>query len=250
MNKFLCNIFVLFFCLISCAGFAQELTIYTEESFTLQKIDAHGVLVGGIGAEVVWEIQKRIEDSTPIQVVPWARGYSEALEKPNILLFSTARSHSRENLFYWLGKITNIKHILVGKKSKFPHPLTEDEAKKLNSIGVIQMDTREELLRSKGFTNLEFGVSTEHNIKKTQYNRIDAFTSSSTTALEVSLIEAGLHPDDYTEIYTISETALYLTFSLGTDPKILEKWTRGYHEIVEDGTLALLQKKYYPQYYK
>lgn len=248
MKKFRCSVFVFAFCMICGAGFAQNLTIYTEESFTLQKVDAHGSLVGGIGVEVVWEIQKRIGDTTPIQVVSWARGYSEALEKPNILLFSTARSHGRENLFFWLGKITSIKHILVGKKSKFPHPLTEEEAKKLSSIGVVQMDTREELLRAKGFTNLEFGVSTEHNIKKAQYDRIEVFASSD-TALEVSLIEAGLHPEEYGEIYTIAETSLYLAFSLGTDPKILGKWSKGYQEIVKDGTLNVLQKKYYPHLY-
>ena len=46
------------------------LTIYTEVSSTVQIVDANGNLTGGTGAELVWEIQKRIGDSTPIQVVP------------------------------------------------------------------------------------------------------------------------------------------------------------------------------------
>lgn len=221
------------------------LTIYTEVSSTVQIVDANGNLTGGTGAELVWEIQKRIGDSTPIQVVPWARGYKAALETPNVMLFSTGRTAERENLFTWVGPIVNIRYSLVAKKSKNLKLSSLEDAKKLRSIGVVRADVREQLLLSRGFTNLEPVATYSQNVKKIEIDRIDAYASSN-LGYGIQMREAGLNPDDYEEIFTISETELYMVFSRGTDPAQIERWKKGYASVVEDGTRKKILEAHYP----
>jgi len=221
------------------------LTIYTEVSSTVQIVDANGNLTGGTGAELVWEIQKRIGDSTPIQVVPWARGYKAALETPNVMLFSTGRTAERENLFTWVGPIVNIRYSLVAKKSKNLKLSSLEDVKKLRSIGVVRADVREQLLLSRGFTNLEPVATYSQNVKKSEIDRIDAYASSN-LGYGIQMREAGLNPDDYEEIFTISETELYMVFSRGTDPAQIERWKKGYASVVEDGTRKKILEAHYP----
>lgn len=227
------------------ASAAEKLTIYTEESTSVQIVDSSGQLVGGTGAELVWEIQKRIGDTTPIQVVPWARGYKAALEVPNVMLFSTGRTADRESLFTWVGPIVNIRYSLIAKKSRKLRIASQEDAKKLHSIGVVRADVREQLLRSWGFTNLEPVANFTQNVKKIALDRMDAYASSN-LGYGMQLEEAGLNPADYEEIFTISETALYMVFSRGTDPSIIERWEKGYQAVVADGTRQNILDRNYP----
>ena len=59
---------------------AQSMTIYTEIFPPDQFIGPDGQLTG-FSIELVKEIQKRTNNKDPIQVVPWARGYGEALDQ-------------------------------------------------------------------------------------------------------------------------------------------------------------------------
>ena len=38
----------------------------------------------------------------PVRILPWARGYYLLTQKPNVVLFSTARTEAREDLFKWV----------------------------------------------------------------------------------------------------------------------------------------------------
>ncbi|NJN47058.1 MAG: transporter substrate-binding domain-containing protein [Candidatus Competibacteraceae bacterium] len=76
---------------------ATTLTLLTEELPPLN-FTQDGKLMG-FSVDVVREIQRRVGNTDSIEVVPWARGYKAALERPNTVLFSTARTQEREPFF-------------------------------------------------------------------------------------------------------------------------------------------------------
>ena len=94
------------FCLLLCvpvssllANSIETLDYITEQYAPYNYQDESGI-PQGMAVEVlnkVWEVL----DIPPqkIDIFPWARGYSLALNKKNTLLFSTTRSPSREDLF-------------------------------------------------------------------------------------------------------------------------------------------------------
>ena len=76
---------------------AQGLTIISENNppFNFAKQD----VLTGSSMEVVREMLRRMNQDDIIQILTWARGYNLALTQPNVVLFSTARTPERENLF-------------------------------------------------------------------------------------------------------------------------------------------------------
>ena len=48
---------------------------------------------------LVW--QKTGTPVQPVSILPWARGYHLLTQKPNVVLFSTARTEARNPLFKW-----------------------------------------------------------------------------------------------------------------------------------------------------
>ncbi len=103
------------FLLISFFGFgvvhAAELTVITENSPPLN-YKKNGK-VTGVATELVQEIMRRTGKVYSIEIMPWARGYRLALKKPNIVLYSTVRTKSREKLFKWVGPIATLKWVFL-----------------------------------------------------------------------------------------------------------------------------------------
>lgn len=56
-------------------------------------------------------------DEQPVTIVPWARGYQLALDRPNTALFTMSRTASREKLFKWVGPVFHSTQVLMAKKS-------------------------------------------------------------------------------------------------------------------------------------
>lgn len=79
---------------------AQELTIISENNPPFNFVK-HGSPTGS-SMEIVREMLRRMNRTDTIQILPWARGYDLALSRPNVVLFSTARTNQRENLFFWV----------------------------------------------------------------------------------------------------------------------------------------------------
>lgn len=86
----------------SASSTDPSLSIYCEFDPPFQFLDASGSPTG-YAVGLVREIQKRVGNTDPIEIVPWARGHNDVLKKPNIVLFSMARTAERENLFRWVG---------------------------------------------------------------------------------------------------------------------------------------------------
>ncbi len=99
---------------------AAELRIITEIAPPLNYTE-DGTETGkltGQAAEIVKEVQKRIGDATPIEVMPWARGYSLVQSEPNVMLFSTTRTEAREGLLQWVGPVRAPACQVDSRKSK------------------------------------------------------------------------------------------------------------------------------------
>jgi polar amino acid transport system substrate-binding protein len=67
---------------VSGSGVAQTLALYCEDDRPLQFVGSDGKLTG-FTIEIVQEIQKRLGNNDPIQVVPWARGIDKIDNNPN-----------------------------------------------------------------------------------------------------------------------------------------------------------------------
>lgn len=223
---------------------AQPLTIYTEIAPPNQFEDAAGNLTGYY-VELVRELQKRVPNHDPIQVVPWVKGYKEAQSRPNVLLFSMVRSAERDPLFQWVGPAAESRFLFYVKADSKLVIRSLEDAKKLERIGVYREDIRDQYLTQAGFTNLDRSIDTEIMVKKLMAGRIDALVNAA-EGIDQIVESAGFQPREVKGIFSFMRVQTYLAFSLGTPSGTVKAWRQALEAMKKDGSFEGLFRKYYP----
>lgn len=220
---------------------SEELTILTENLPPLNYLK-DGVIVGP-SVEIVKEIQRRVGSHEQIQCYPWARAYKLALEEENVVLFSMTYTKVRHAKFKWIGPLAKKRDILVARKGSGITVNSLEDAKKVKRIGTLRDDTRERLLQSLGFTNLEPVSDEQKNAKKLILGRIDLWTYKKPGLRTVCEL-AGVNYDELEEVYHLREIDLMIAFSKETSDSIVQKWKDAFEEMLADGTILQIRKKW------
>nr|WP_295778302.1 transporter substrate-binding domain-containing protein [Rhodoferax sp.] len=223
---------------------AQSLSIYYEDNKPLQFQGADGK-PAGFAADVVREIQRRIDNKDEIQLVPWARGLNRLNSNPNTLLFSMARTAERDNLYQWIGPIFDNSYALYVKADSPLLISNLEDAKKVASIGVYRGDVRDQVLTALGFANLDRSNSNLSNVKKLMAGRISLFAGSPTN-LQALAEEAGYRTTDFKLVFVFMHKQLYVAASQGTDPALVARWNDALGQMKRDKTFEKTFKHYFP----
>lgn len=223
---------------------AQPLTIYTEIFPPDQFIGPGGQLTG-LSIEILREIQRRTHNQDPIQVVSWARGYHEALTRPDVVLLSMARSAERDALFEWIGPIKESRSCLYVRSDSKIVLAELMQARNLQRIGVYKDDVRDQFLTQAGFTNLDRSVDQGIILKKLMAGRVDAMACVP-DSLGNLLRAEGLAPDCLRPACAFLETQVFIALSKGTRASVLQAWSEAFRGMKKDGTFRRIQRKYYP----
>jgi len=201
-----------------------------------------GVLVGP-SVEIVQEIQRRVGSHEQIKVFPWARAYKMALEDENVVLFGMTHTESREDQFKWVGPLATKRDILVAKKGSGIIINSLEDAKKVKRIGTLRDDTRERLLISHGFTNLESVSDEQKNAKKLVLGRIDLWTYKK-PGLKTVCELAGVDYNKLEEVFHLREIDVSIAFSKKTSDSIVQKWRNAFNDMLADGTIKKIRDKW------
>ena len=181
-------------------------------------------LVHGISTDILLQLMGKNNirvERKDIQLLPWARGYRMLQDVPGSVLYSTVRTAEREDLFKWVGPITDVTIGLVAlKKSKIE--LQSIFAANKYKIGTIRDGIAEKLVLKGGGleSSLDKIVSPEANIRKLQAGRIDLFAFSVPSA-RFLMLELGLNPDEFETVYILKQADLYYAFHRNTDERLI-----------------------------
>ena len=178
----------------------DEIKIYTEEK-PPNNFEGKNSKVTGISTEIVEEIFKKAKIKYSIEILPWARALDTASKRKDIGLYSLARTHDREDSFYWIGPlIKNDWTFFTRKNSKIKIQKLDDAKKYL--VGVYKQSALSNYLLENGFKpdkNLDFVNEEKYNPTKLERNRIDIWA----TGLLVGLFHAKEHKTTFVPVYTI-----------------------------------------------
>ena len=222
---------------------ADDLMIYTEE-WKPVSFSENGE-VKGLGVEVVREILRRLGGRDTISVVPWARGWRNLLDNPNVVLFTVTRTKEREKLFAMIGPVAVGTTNFYAKKGSGITVKSMEDAKKVGRIGVYRSAVEEQILTQEGFSNLEATSIPLHSAKKLMAGRIDLWCNANLTAGKI-LEDAGFSINDVENVFTIGENHLYIAMSKGTSEKTVNMWKNTLESIKSDGTFARIYRKWLP----
>ncbi|MDR3640263.1 MAG: ABC transporter substrate-binding protein [Humidesulfovibrio sp.] len=197
----------------------------------------------GQAVDIVREVQKRVGDTSQIEVMPWARGYSLAQSNASVMLFSTTRTEEREKLFQWVGPVGFNEWVFLAKKGSPIHLSSLADAKKVGTIGAYKNDARELFLKAQGFTNIDSASEPETILKKMLSGRNDLWLTDKTEYNEMAK-KQGIKPAELVPLLTVKKTELYMAFSKATPADVVKKWTAALDSMKADGTYKAIMKKW------
>lgn len=185
----------------------------------------------GVQGEAVNQARKVLAELNfypQIKIFPWARAYNTALNSPNTLIFSMARTPERENLFHWVGEIVGFNVFLFKKKGRDDIEINQLEDANKFRVGALFKDVKGEYLSRNGIDVVSLNDE-EAGIKMLLANRIDLLPTD-IVSMKHRLKKNGLAEDALTEAFHIKEISrpLYMALSKKTSPEIVEAFRAAY----------------------
>ena len=104
-------------------------------------------------------------------------------------------------------------------------------------------DTRERLLKSYGFNNLEPVTDERLNAQKLALGRIDLWAYK-IPGLRTVCDLAGVDFNQIEEVYHLRKIDVSIAFSKKTPDEIYDKWKKAFYEMQADGTLLKIRRKW------
>ncbi|WP_432463391.1 substrate-binding periplasmic protein [Agarivorans sp. QJM3NY_33] len=220
------------------------LSYITEEAFPFNYTDERGQLQG-ISVELLrltWQVMGEPEQE--IRVMPWARAYYLMTQKPDIVLFSTARTSKREPYFKWACPIDRIKVVIFGPKNT-AIKITHLNQFKSSMIAAMRTDVGEQLLLNHSFD--------DHNIKLTNNyrqlirlllsKRVE-YISGVETIIRQAAIENQLPLDAYEVKWLLQDVPLCYAFNRTISDHFIERFQTALLKILDSPRYSEILKKY------
>lgn len=221
------------------------LTFLTEENPPFNYSEKG--IPGGMAVEVLQRIWgKTGEPQRMITVVPWARGYEAAQNRPGTVLFVTARLPAREKLFKWVGPITMTRLILLTTRGS-TITLHSDEDIKKYRIGVLGNDYSEILMREMGVPEERLDVSPDYksSVLKLVAGRIDMMVKGEKSLPEF-LKSINQNPENFKVIRRIAGAQVCYAFHKDTPDSTIMQYQEALNALKADGTLIRIIKRHQP----
>ncbi len=225
------------------AGPIDKLTFYTE-TYPPYNMAVEGEIRGLAGDLTRVLLREHADELTmaDVKLVPWARGYRTAIKEPNTVLFSTARTAERENLFRWAGPIAPNRLAIIGQAAA---PAVESLADlRGHKTATIRSDVSELHLLNQGLPEaalLRLGaIDTIPDLL--ERGRITYWAYGAEVAM-YELARAGLAAD-YEVKMVLAERNLYYAINPASDPEAVTALRQAVREIRETPRYAEIRDRY------
>ncbi len=233
-------------CLALLAGAAADaapLRLLTEEN-SPSSFTRNGKLTGQY-VEVAQEIQARIGNQEPIQVLPWARGYQAALNDANVVLFPTTRSAAREALFQWVGPVSTAVTAFFAKRGAGVRINDLADAKAASGVLVPRGWYMHDQLVRLDFNNLVPTNTPEQMVAMLVHGRAPLMYAMQTGIADL-VGQAGARMSDIEPVFVMDKAQGYFAFSLKTPPDLVRQWQAALDKMKQDGSFATIYERWYP----
>ena len=222
----------------------KQIKVVTEYFAPYQIKNEDGSL-GGFATEIIYAIFNELALKPHIQPMAWARAYDLSIKEENILIYSIVRNPERENLFHWVGNISNEKSYLWGIKSKFIKPIDNINQLKSYSITAVRNGYDHQYLLDNHFEKIYLTVTDDQKMFMLYRNRIDLLIGSDKTVKWRSK-HLSLNINDIKQLIAVPDfnINLNLAFSLKTNKETVLLFKNAFDKIKKNGTYHKIEQKW------
>ncbi|MFH0966800.1 MAG: transporter substrate-binding domain-containing protein [Methanobacteriota archaeon] len=222
----------------------EKFIFYTEELPPLNYINQQGE-ISGRSTEVVREIARRTGYDPEIHLGPWSKGYNIVLSKQGTALFSTVRSHQRDNMFKWVGPIATLEYSFYGMEGNTQDIHNLDDVRRAGLIAVVENDARHQVLLSSGITNLLVLPDDRSCIAALSEGKAALWFGTKETYSQ-GAIQIGDDMSRIRQVWSYQTVGLYIAFNINTPKSMISKWQLALDSMKTDGTYEMILERYMP----
>ncbi len=229
--------------LLATSILAQEITVWAEKFPPYGYEDETGKIVG-ISTEIVQYIIKDTGlKAGNWEIAPWNRAFKMTQRIPNSVLYTVVRKPNREDMFHWIGPISDRNQYIYKLRSRKDIVVNSiDDAKKYN-LGAVMGTAITDLLITEGLKPREV-YNHDETVKLLLHGRLDLIVH-----LDYSLayIAKGLGVEFSTfepVLLVDGSKKYYIVINKNSSPSIIEKFQASFKKLVHSGGLSEIQQKY------
>lgn len=189
--------------------------------------------------EKVREILARARIPYTLEVLPWRRAYTAALQRPDGCVVSAARTPARERLFKWIGPTDEGVWVLMGRADRNFQLRSLEDARPYR-IGTYNGDARDQYLRERGFT-VDPAQNDLVNPQKLLMGRIDLWAAS--LRRSSNFIAQNGWSTQIVPVLTFNRTQVYLACNPAVPDELVGRMNAALDSMVRDGTMRRIEQK-------
>nr|WP_315182835.1 transporter substrate-binding domain-containing protein [uncultured Albidiferax sp.] len=173
-----------------------------------------------------------------LNLYPWARAYDMALNEPNVLIYLVARTPEREAKFQWVGEFMQTRYHLYKLRYRADIQARTLDAARNYTIGVMRDDLRHQYLQQQGFQRLVVSAQTTENFAQLVNRKVDLVPLSESGA-EAQCHNARFDCAGLEKVLPLTSltTGLYMAYSLGTAPALVQRTQAAFKQLKANGTV-------------
>lgn len=237
-------IFLSSFAILCFSGQAKAVETVTEYYAPLQVKNDDGTL-GGFATEIVNRLFDITNEDQKLNILPWARAYRIALQQPNTLIYSIAKTPARLELFDWVGKIKSERYFVWGLRARFNKPLESLEQAKTLRVAVPKSYQSATYLSENGFEQIYHTSQNRQAVGMLFKKRVDIIVSSEIVLRSLAQ-KYGYDFSKMIKLVNVSELNhdLNIAFSRGSDDALVKRFRLAYDYLEKSGELDELRDKW------
>jgi len=189
---------------------------------------------------MVREIMARAGVGYSIDVLPWKRAYSAALERRDACVYSTTRTPEREHQFKWVGPIRDADWVLMARADRKLKLHSLEEAQRYR-ICTYNGDARDQYLRARGF-NVDPAPNDLANPRKLMLGRIDLWAASLGRSSQ-ALARLG-YAGKVVPVFVFNRIHTYLACNRAVPDPLLARMSAALDTMERDGTARAIRRRY------
>lgn len=235
---------VVCYLLLSLPLAAADIRVVTEYRSHYQQQNEDGSL-GGYMTDIIRALFAITGDTPQFEVHPWGRTYTEALNNPNVLIYSMSFNPARAALFDCVAELDSEQLYFWALKNRVA--LTFNSITELYPyrIGVTQSSNPDQYLTEQGLPKILRIATPEQALGMLYKERLDLVISAEVSVMNRAL-ELGFNPGQLRKVFSLDALnhPICAAFNLASDSDLRERYRAAFKTLEQNGTLEQIRLRW------
>lgn len=203
----------------------SSLKFYTEDYYPYNFLENN--TPGGISVDILGEVFRRLDTNLSEKQVTlgsWEDGYRKTINQTGTVIFSTARSPEREDLFLWAGPVFTGSDVIFSRATGSPVISRPEDLAGLR-IGAITDDIAGLDLISLGYQNITLASDAKTLIRALENGTIDGWAYAEYPGMDL-IARYAESPSSIRQVYTLKSHDYYYAFNRNTPLPLVQAFQR------------------------